>query len=174
MASQQELDLTYLRMAFVLSNISNAEKLKVGALIVHNSHIISEGVNGTAPNESNECEDKEYIDNTYTYSTVDDISSFMLNHKHDMTSSYRLITKPNVIHAEANAIDKVARSTNSTVGSTMYITHAPCYKCSVRIHNVEIKRLVYCFEYKTFDGLNYLHDRISVTKYNKDLVFPIY
>jgi dCMP deaminase len=170
MATQQELDLTYLRMAFVLSNISKAKKLKVGALIVHNSHIISEGVNGTPPNESNECETKEYIDNIYSLSTVDDVSSCLLNHRIDMTSSYTLVTKPDVIHAEANAIDKVARSTNSTLGSTMYITHAPCYRCSVRIYNVGIQRLVYCFEYKTFDGVNYLHDRIDVTKYNKELV----
>lgn len=153
MAFQFELDKTYLRMAFALRNLSTAKRLKVGSLIVKNNHIISEGLNGTLPNESNTCE----------FSKIDPTSGEVC-----------LITKPDVIHAELNAIDKVARSHDSTVGATMYVTHSPCYPCAIRIVNVNIVRVVYCHEYRNLDGINFLSDRISVSKITQEQLLENY
>ena len=117
MASQNKLDKTYMRMAEELSNLSYAERKKVGCLVVKDTQIISEGYNGTPKGFDNTCEYVNYVDEMYT--------------------------KSEVLHAESNAITKIARSTNSSVGATLYCTLAPCFECSKLIIQSGIERVVY-------------------------------
>jgi Deoxycytidylate deaminase len=123
---QEELDKRYIRMALIWAENSYCERRKVGALIVKDKMIISDGYNGTPSGFENICED----DNS--------------------------ITKPYVLHAEANAITKIARSNNSSDGATMYVTASPCIECSKLIIQAGIKRVVYCENYRLADGLELL------------------
>ena len=118
MNKQSKYDNSYLKMAKVWGDLSYCKRRKVGALIVKDRMIISDGYNGTPSGFENICED----DDNYT--------------------------KWYVLHAEANAIMKVAASTQSTNGATLYITLSPCKECSKLIHQSGIKRVVYCEEYK--------------------------
>ena len=104
-------------MAEELSKLSYANRKKVGCLIVKDTQIISEGYNGTPKGFSNECEYRSYVDEEYT--------------------------KPEVLHAESNAITKLARSTNSSAGATIYCTLAPCFQCAKLIIQSGIERVVY-------------------------------
>ena len=130
MASQKSLDKTYMRMAEELSKLSYAERKKVGCLIVKDTQIISEGYNGTPTGFDNACEYHNHVDEMYT--------------------------KPEVLHAESNAITKLARSTNSSSDSTLYVTLAPCFDCSKLIIQAGVKRLVYKDTYRK-DGLSLLN-----------------
>jgi dCMP deaminase len=129
MASQKKLDQTYMAMAEELSKLSYANRKKVGCLIVKDTQIISEGYNGTPKGFSNECEYRSYVDEEYT--------------------------KPEVLHAESNAISKIARSTNSSDGATLYVTLAPCFDCAKLIIQSGIVRVIYKDHYKN-NGLNLL------------------
>lgn len=123
---QKRYDLAYLRMAQTWGELSHCKRKKVGALIVKDKMIISDGYNGTPSGFENACED----DDNYT--------------------------KWYVLHAEANAILKVAGSTQSCKGSTLYITLSPCKECSKLIHQSGIVRLVYSKKYKDSSGLDFL------------------
>ena len=123
---QRQLDIRYLRMARIWAENSYCVRRKVGALIVKDKMIISDGYNGTPSGFENICEDEN-------------------GH-----------TKPYVLHAEANAITKVAKSANNCDGSTLYITADPCIECSKLIIQAGIKRVVYCEEYRSEEGLNLL------------------
>lgn len=123
---QLNLDKRYLEMATIWASNSYCERRKVGALIVKEKMIISDGYNGTPAGFENICEDEEYK------------------------------TKPYVLHAEANAITKVAKSNNSSQDATLYVTSAPCMECSKLIIQSGIKRVVYCNEYSKRDGLDLL------------------
>ena len=123
---QKRYDLAYLRMAQTWGELSHCKRKKVGALIVKDKMIISDGHNGTPSGFENACED----DDNYT--------------------------KWYVLHAEANAILKVAGSTQSCKGSTLYITLSPCKECSKLIHQSGIVRLVYSKKYKDSSGLEFL------------------
>ena len=123
---QHDLDLRYLRMATIWAENSYCQRRKVGALIVKDKMIISDGYNGTPSGFENICEDEEGK------------------------------TKAYVLHAEANAITKVAKSANNCDGSTLYITAAPCIECSKLIIQAGIKRVVYAESYRSEDGINLL------------------
>lgn len=123
---QRRYDKAYLRMAREWAQLSHCERKKVGALIVKNNTIISDGYNGTPTGFENFCEDEEGY------------------------------TKWYVLHAEANAILKVASSTQSCRGATLYITMSPCKECSKLIHQAGITRLVYLNKYKDNSGLDFL------------------
>ena len=123
---QHKYDIAYLRMATEWAKLSYCNRRQVGALIVKDKMIISDGYNGTPTGFENFCED----DQGYT--------------------------KWYVLHAEANAILKVASSTQSCVGATLYITMSPCKECSKLIHQAGITRLVYCEQYKDDSGLRFL------------------
>ena len=129
MANQENLDKTYMRMAEQLSQLSYAERKKVGALIVKGTQIISEGYNGTPSGFDNRCERVDYLDELYT--------------------------KEEVLHAESNAITKLARTTNSSDRSTLYVTLAPCFECSKLIIQAGISRVVYKDHYYK-NGLSFL------------------
>ena len=123
---QKKYDVTYLKMAQEWGNLSYCERRKVGALIVKNNRIISDGYNGTPSGFENFCEDEDGY------------------------------TKWYVLHAEANAITKVASSTQSCDGATLYITLSPCKQCSRLIYQAKIKRLVYAVQYKDTSGIEFL------------------
>ena len=123
---QHKLDERYLRMAGIGSENSHGNRLKVGALIVKNNMIISDGFNGTPSGFDNTCEDENNI------------------------------TVPYVLHAEANAITKIARSHNSSDGATLYVTASPCLECAKLIIQSGIKRVVYGEKYRLDDGLKLL------------------
>ena len=123
---QHLLDCRYLRMARIWAENSYCQRRKVGALVVKNNMIISDGYNGTPSGFENVCEDENYL------------------------------TKPYVLHAEANAITKLARSSNNSDGSTLYITAAPCIECAKLIIQAGIKRVVYGEKYRLDDGLQLL------------------
>ena len=120
------LDRRYLRMATIWSENSYCQRRQVGALIVKDKMIISDGYNGTPSGFQNLCED----DNN--------------------------VTHPYVLHAEANAITKIARSNNSSEGATLYVTASPCIECAKLIIQAGIKRVVYSEKYRLEDGLELL------------------
>ena len=120
------LDKRYLRMALIWAENSYCVRRRVGALIVRDQMIISDGFNGTPAGFENVCEDEDGI------------------------------TKPYVLHAEANAITKVARSNNSSEGATLYVTASPCLECSKLIIQAGIRRVVYHELYRMSDGIDLL------------------
>jgi dCMP deaminase len=123
---QRQFDIRYLEMAKVWAENSYCIRRKVGAIIVKDRMIISDGYNGTPSGFENICEDENNM------------------------------TKPYVLHAEANAITKVAKSNNSSDGSTLYITSSPCLECAKLIIQSGIKRVVYCDPYRNYDGIELL------------------
>ena len=123
---QDLVDRRYLRMAAIWAENSYCKRRKVGAIIVKDSMIISDGFNGTPSGFENVCEDESGV------------------------------TKPYVLHAEANAITKVSRSNNSSDGATLYITASPCVECSKLIIQAGIRRVVFNEIYRITDGLDLL------------------
>ena len=140
----------HLDVATRYSLLSTARRLKVGALVVKDDRIISIGYNGTAPGDNNDCEDVEY-----TYDQRDIVGA---DWTYDETSKRwsRLKTKPEVIHAEENAIAKLARSHESGLGADMFITHAPCQQCAKMILQSGIRHVWYRENYKNTLGVEYL------------------
>ncbi len=133
MAKQPDLDRVYLKCAYAVSELSHATRRKVGAIIVApGGGIIAEGVNGTPAGFDNCCEQLR----------ADLVES--VDGKHDPAL---LETKPECLHAESNAIMKVARSTNSSVGATIYCTLGPCFECAKQIVQAGIQRVVFSEQY---------------------------
>lgn len=134
---QHKLDLRYLRMARIWAENSYCIRRKVGCLVVKDKMIISDGYNGTPSGFENICEDDSNI------------------------------TKPYVLHAEANAITKLARSSNNSDGATLYVTASPCIECAKLIIQSGIKRVVYGENYRIQDGLELLRRAGIETIYKK-------
>ena len=132
---QHRLDQRYLRMARIWSENSYCVRRQVGALVVKDKMVISDGYNGTPSGFENVCEDEHNV------------------------------TKPYVLHAEANAITKLARSNNNSEGSTLYVTASPCLECAKLIIQAGIKRVVYGEEYRLSDGLDLLRRANIEVKY---------
>ena len=130
MPDQQLLDITYMKMAQCWATLSKAKRKQVGCLIVKDGTIISDGYNGTPSGFDNECEWE--------------------------AENYRLVTKPEVLHAESNAISKLAKSTQGSDGATLYATCSPCMECSKLIIQCGIRRVVYGEKYRNSDGLKLL------------------
>lgn len=122
---QKKLDIRYLRMAKIWAENSYCKRRQVGALVVKDQMIISDGYNGTPSGFDNVCEENN-------------------------------VTLPYVLHAEANAITKLARSSNNSDGATLYVTDAPCIECSKLIIQAGIKRVVYARNYRLDDGIRLL------------------
>ena len=132
---QLKLDERYLKMAMIWAENSYCTRRQVGALLVKDKMIISDGYNGTPSGFENVCEDE--------------------NNK----------TKPYVLHAEANAITKVAKSNNSSEGATLYVSSSPCLECSKLIIQAGIKRVVFSEQYHMNDGVELLERaKIEVVK----------
>ena len=123
---QLELDLRYIRMAKIWAENSYCKRRQVGAIVVKDKMIISDGYNGTPSGFENICDDENGL------------------------------TKPYVLHAEANAITKIARSGNNSDGATLYVTSSPCIECAKLIIQAGIKRVVYFEAYRLNDGIELL------------------
>ncbi len=123
---QHKLDLRYLRMAQIWAENSYCKRRQVGAIVVKDNMIISDGYNGTPSGFENCCEDENNV------------------------------TMPYVLHAEANAITKLARSSNNSEGATLYVTASPCIECAKLIIQAGIKRVVYGELYRLEEGINLL------------------
>ena len=132
---QLTLDKRYIRMANIWAENSYCTRRKVGALIVKNQMIISDGYNGTPSGFENVCEDGNGV------------------------------TKPYVLHAEANAITKIARSNNSSDGATLYVTASPCIECAKLIIQAGIKRVVYGEKYRLTHGIDLLERAGVIVEY---------
>ena len=131
--------MRYLRMARIWAENSYCQRRQVGALVVKNKMIISDGYNGTPSGFENVCED------------------------------YDNVPKPYVLHAEANAITKLARSSNNSDGATLYVTDAPCIECAKLIIQAGIKRVVFAKQYRLHDGIDLLERaNIQVIHLNPD------
>ena len=136
---QKQFDKHYLEMASIWSKNSYCKRRQVGALIVKDRMIISDGYNGTPAGFENECEDDSFK------------------------------TKPYVLHAEANAITKVAKSGNSSCGATLYVTTSPCIECAKLIIQAGVERVVYLNEYHNTEGLDLLRRAgIEVINFSED------
>ena len=132
---QLHLDLRYLRMARIWAENSYCQRRKVGALVVKDKMIISDGYNGTPSGFENVCEDENNV------------------------------THPYVLHAEANAITKLARSSNNSDGATLYVTASPCIECAKLILQSGIKRVIYAEKYRLTDGIDLLERANIEVKY---------
>ena len=133
----EKFDKSYLEMAEVWAQNSYCKRRKVGALLVKDRTIISDGYNGTPSGFENICEENG-------------------------------VTKPYVLHAEANAITKIARSGNNSDGSTLYVTDSPCIECAKLIIQAGIKRVIYSREYRLTDGVDLLRRAGIEVKYIRD------
>lgn len=141
---------TYMDVAKRFSQLSYAVRLKVGAVIVKDDRIIAYGYNGTPSGWDNACED---------LIRIDDVGSPVLK------------TKPEVLHAESNAIAKLAKSPESGDGATIFITHSPCIECSKLIYQSGIKRVYFGEQYRNTDGIDFLKaSKIDVVKVDKQSI----
>lgn len=161
----------YMAIADITAKLSYAKRLQVGAVIVRDHKILATGYNGMPTNWDNNCEEKvwgykeggqlspEEIEITYPYMDYHpEAGSFC---------RYRLKTKPEVLHAESNAVSKVARSTESSENATLFCTHAPCLECAKLIYQAGINTVYYRSQYRDNSGIDFLKQgKVNVHKYN--------
>jgi len=152
----------YMKVAGLTADLSYAKRLKVGAVIVKNNQVIGTGYNGMPAGWDNNCEDKEFMNrDAGGWLNPDEIEErwpFVATSDEDgeYIGRYYLKTKPEVLHAESNAIAKVSRSTESSEGAAMFCTHAPCLQCAKLIYQSGINNLHYRDTYRDSSGLEFL------------------
>ena len=132
---KEKFKQAYMQTAKTFAELSHARRLKVGAIIVKDDRIISIGYNGMPAGWDNDCENQVW-------------------NVHD--GDYTLQTKPEVLHAEANAITKLARSNESGAGASMFVTHSPCIECAKLIYQSGVKTLYFQLTYRDHSGLDFL------------------
>lgn len=170
-------DCRYLLIARLFASCSYALRLKVGVVLVKDRRIISTGYNGTAPGDRNVCEQAVkpdgIADDRFNSMVDEEVRAHLL--ELNQHAGYNLRTLPTVIHAEANAILKVAESHETSQGSTLYITHNPCFECSKMILGAGIVRVVYENRYRAAQGVAFLRsngikvDQIPTIEVNRQL-----
>jgi dCMP deaminase len=157
----------YMKTAEVFAELSHARRLHVGAIIVKEDRIISIGYNGMPAGWDNNCEDVEWMGDAGGWLSPEEIEERwpyegeMITYHSDDTCNarmnrYRLKTKPEVLHAETNAISKLAKSSESGDGATIFITHAPCLDCAKLIYQSGINSVFYRSAYRSDDGIKFL------------------
>lgn len=137
MSREKRMNDFYMGVALSCSEMSRAERLKVGAIVVKNDNIISFSWNGTPAGWSNVCEEEVITE-------------------YESHTESELITKPEVLHAEENALMKLAKSIESGYGAKMYVTHAPCMQCAKLIYSAGITKVYYREQYRSIKGLEFL------------------
>ena len=161
----------HMQVAHVYANCSTAERLKVGAIVVKDDRIISIGYNGMPAGWDNVCEEKEWmnsdaggwldpeeIDEHWPYVAKSDLDDSYIGR-------YRLKTRKEVLHAERNALDKLAKGNEGGEGASIFITHAPCLECAKSIYGAGITDVYYATDYRSTDGLEFLTKcGVKVTK----------
>jgi len=140
---KQKFRDAYMKVAETFAELSSAVRLHVGAIVVKDDRIISIGYNGMPSGWDNNCED-------------------MIREEQDGIVKYTIKSKPEVLHAETNAIAKLAKSNESGMGATMFITHAPCLDCAKLIYQSGINHVLYRNSYRSDDGIKFL-EKASVT-----------
>jgi len=153
----------YMKTAEVFAQLSSARRLHVGAIIVKDDRIISIGYNGMPSGWDNNCEDKEYMSgDTGGWLSPEEIEERwpnqeqMLPKEDNRWRRYALKTKPEVLHAETNAIAKLAKSTESGADAVLFVTHAPCLDCAKLVYQSGINSVYYRNSYRNEDGINFL------------------
>jgi dCMP deaminase len=146
---KDKLKRAYMQTAETFAELSHAKRLHVGAIVVKDDRIISIGYNGMPAGWENDCENRVYanewsIDNNHW------------DYQEEDGTVYNLKTKPEVLHAETNAIAKLARSNESGLGADIFITHAPCLDCAKLIYQSGIKRVWYGTQYRDSTGVEFL------------------
>jgi len=161
----------YMDWALRAAELSHARRLHVGAVIVKDDTVISYGYNGMPAGWDNNCEDVEWcsaggwlspeeIEEGWPYEGV-----YLDADGNEMQSRYRLRTKPEVLHAESNAIAKLAKSNNSGLGADLFVTHSPCIECAKLIYQSGIRRVFYRENYRDDTGTEFLQkSRVEVIK----------
>lgn len=146
----------HMRAAHIYSELSHARRLKVGALIVKDDRIISIGYNGMPSGWDNNCEDTEWMDSDAGGWLDPDEVEAQWPFVDENNKRYRLKTKPEVLHAESNAISKLARSSESGLAADLFVTHSPCLDCAKLILQSGIRRVFYANSYRDNAGLDFL------------------
>jgi dCMP deaminase len=149
----------HMAAAEVYSKLSSAKRLQVGCVVVKDNTIIGIGYNGMPSGWTNDCEYKVYANEWSIDNSVWDYQ------EEDSGHPYNLKTKPEVLHAETNALAKIARSTNSSEGASLFVTHAPCLDCAKLIHQSGINSIYYRNSYRDETGIDFLKKcKVEVTK----------
>jgi dCMP deaminase len=156
---KQKFIKAFMDVAARFASLSSAKRLQVGAIVVKDDRIISIGYNGMPSGWTNECEDKIYCDDG-------DCSEQQLPKTENLPwLRYKLVTKREVLHAETNAIAKLAKSTESGDGAVLFVTHSPCLDCAKLIFQSGIRNVFYRDSYRNTDGITFLEKSgITVTK----------
>ena len=162
----------YMKMAEITAELSYAKRLQVGAVIVKNQQVIGTGYNGTPAGWDNDCENVEWCSAGGWLSAEEIVEgwpyegTYLDTDGNEMQGRYRLKTKPETLHSEMNALMKVARSTESSEGATLFCTHAPCIDCAKAIYQAGINSVYFRNHYRDDSGLNFLEKSgVSVTHY---------
>jgi dCMP deaminase len=152
---KEKFKRAYMETALTFSKLSYARRLQVGAVIVKNDSIISYGYNGMPAEWDNNCEDREYMSiDAGGWFSPEEID--LMWPYEDEEGRYKLVTKPEVLHAESNAISKLAKSSNSGEDADLFITHSPCLDCAKLIYQSGIKRVYYRENYRNDQGIQFL------------------
>lgn len=147
----------HMAVAETYSQLSSARRLKVGAIIVKDDRIISIGYNGMPSGWDNNCENKVYPDERAgDFEQHYDEFDLMFPHKDAEGKPHALKSKPEVLHAETNAIAKLAKSSESGDGATLFVTHAPCLDCAKLVYQSGINSVFYRNAYRSEDGIRFL------------------
>jgi dCMP deaminase len=158
---KEKLKQAYMKTAETFAELSHARRLHVGAIVVKDDRIISIGYNGMPAGWDNNCEDQVWLDaedaKNFRQATIDELYPYAeWNEDAEEEYRYGLKTKPEVLHAETNAIAKLAKSNESGLGATMFITHAPCLDCAKLIFQSGIGHVLYRNAYRDTGGVTFL------------------
>jgi len=176
---KQKMIDAYMKTAAIFAELSHAKRLHVGAIVVKDDRIISIGYNGMPAGWDNNCEDKDYmsrdaggwLDPEEIYERWPFEETIVVandNESFETEVRYKLKTKPEVLHAETNAIAKLARSSESGIGADLFVTHSPCLDCAKLIYQSGIKRVWFSEAYRNTDGVEFLKKSgVEVEQYNK-------
>jgi dCMP deaminase len=153
----------FMKTAEVFAELSSARRLHVGAIVVKDDRIISIGYNGTPSGWDNNCEDKEYMDQgAGGWLSPEEIEHSWPNLEQQLPKEsntwkrYKLTTKPEVLHAETNAIAKLAKNGASSDGAVLFVTHAPCLDCAKLVYQSGINSVYYRNSYRSESGIQFL------------------
>jgi dCMP deaminase len=171
---KQKMIDAYMKTAAVFAELSHAKRLHVGAIVVKDDRVISIGYNGMPAGWDNDCENVEWC-SAGGWLSAEEIEegwpyegTYLDADGNTMQGRYRLKTKPEVLHAETNAIAKLARSSESGIGADLFVTHSPCLDCAKLIYQSGIKRVWFSEAYRNADGVEFLKKSgVEVEQYNK-------
>lgn len=159
----------YMDVAERFARLSSAKRLQCGAIVVKDNRVISIGYNGTPEGWDNECEERIYITNEEKQNSYEWIVDNYPHSDSGTSRPYKLITRPEVMHAEENALTKLAKSHESAEGATMFITHAPCFQCAKLIYASGIKKVFYKHKYRLDEGIVFLEKcNVDIQQHNSE------